>query len=100
MEDTEILKIKEIAKSMGKTQRIIYYETKKRSPALMAVLSFLIPGLGQILQGKIVRGILFFLFSWLIIPWIWSIYDAYVLAKNYNENLYEILFSEDDKKEN
>lgn len=69
-----------------------------KSPGLAAVLSFLISGLGQIYVGRIGRGIaillggiviaaisFFLLFIPMIIYWIWNIYDAYKLAKQYNE---------------
>jgi len=50
-----------------------------------AILSFFIPGLGQIIKGQILKGILIFigvaLGLVLIIPgaiiWIWQIVDAY-----------------------
>ena len=47
--------------------RIIPRTTEMRHPGLAAVLSFFIPGVGQIYNGKILRGIF-----WLIItPGIW-----------------------------
>ncbi|MCL2785954.1 MAG: hypothetical protein FWD81_01855 [Methanomassiliicoccaceae archaeon] len=75
---------------------------RDKSDGLAAVLSLLIPGAGQIYVGKIGRGIgllvlaiviasLALLFFWLIVPlifyvifWIWNIFDAYNLAKEYN----------------
>ena len=56
-----------------------------------ALLSFFIPGLGQIVKGQVGKGIGIFLgyfFSWILIItiigavvpliiWIWQIYDAY-----------------------
>jgi len=54
-----------------------------------ALLSFFIPGLGQLVKGHILKGILiwiiggligFFFFWTIIIPfiiWIWNVYDAY-----------------------
>lgn len=65
---------------------------RKRSPILSpknhwfpAILSFFIPGLGQIIQGRILRAILMWIIlialSWtIIVPiivWLWNIYDAY-----------------------
>ena len=65
-----------------------------------AVLSFLWSGLGQIYVGRIGRGlaiilggVLLLFVSWVLlwIPqvlyWIWNIYDAYNLAKKYNQEL-------------
>ncbi len=53
---------------------------------LPALLSFFIPGLGQIVKGQVGKGILIFIgtivgFMILIIPgiiiWLWQIIDAY-----------------------
>jgi TM2 domain-containing membrane protein YozV len=50
---------------------------------IAALASFFIPGLGQLLQGKLVRAILMFLLAailwWILLGWIihlWSILDA------------------------
>jgi phosphonate transport system permease protein len=73
-------------------------EHKKQSLALASVLSLLIPGLGQLYAGHLTRGItLFFvialtsalirwhkstfLFSGIIIFWLWNIWDALNLVK-------------------
>ena len=71
-----------------------------KNEGLAALLSFLWSGLGQIYVGRITRGlgiivggILLLIVSWillwipLILYWIWSIYDAYNLAKKYNQEL-------------
>lgn len=54
-----------------------------------ALLSFFIPGLGQLIKGHVLKGILiwiiggilcFFLWWTIIVPfviWAWNIYDAY-----------------------
>lgn len=71
-----------------------------KSPGLAAVLSFFVPGLGQIYNGQIAKGIvvfvigpLFFLgvLGWigvgylLYVPlWIYAIYDAYRTAERIN----------------
>jgi len=66
-----------------------------KSPAIAALLSFLVVGLGQVYAGKMKRGIVlfaacvvFFMVSFLVLPvfaalacWIVSIYDAYKLAQ-------------------
>lgn len=61
----------------------------KQTYGLPAVLSFFIPGLGQLLKGEILKGVaiwiiggLLSIFLWwtFIVPlgiWIWNIYDAY-----------------------
>lgn len=54
-----------------------------------ALISFFIPGLGQVIKGHVIKGILiwligglvgFLLFWTVIIPfviWVWNVYDAY-----------------------
>lgn len=69
-----------------------------KSSGLAAILSFLIPGLGQIYNGEIMKGVLFIVlalvFAVLIffligiplyfILWIYGIYDAYQGAERHN----------------
>ena len=57
---------------------------EQKSPALAAILSFLIAGVGQIYNGQIGKGLLIFFTSWLIIPWIIGIFDAYKTANRIN----------------
>ena len=75
-------------------RQVVIVKTEK-SPALAAVLSFLICGLGQIYNGQIGKGILFFIAFvissaaiWIVIGflstpalWIWGIVDAYKTAE-------------------
>ena len=61
---------------------------KQRYP-LHAVASAIIPGLGQILKGQIIKGLLiivlgitisYLMFWTIILPvviWLWNVYDAY-----------------------
>ncbi|HII85931.1 TPA: zinc-ribbon domain-containing protein [Candidatus Bathyarchaeota archaeon] len=77
-----------------------------KNSGLAAVLSLIIPGLGQMYAGQIGRGLLFLFigipltaiiavfFFWLIFPmflplafWIWNIYDAYKICNDYNRVL-------------
>jgi len=69
-------------------------EQPKSKNGLAAVLSFFIPGLGQLIKGHAKRGIFIFLaavissFLTLVfigmittpILWIWNIYDAYKIG--------------------
>ena len=102
--------IKEFVKDMDKTQRIVYYEQKKKSVGIVVLLSLVIPGAGQIYLGKVGKGILLFilagisailcflLIGFLLLPiiCIYSIYDAYKSAKDYNAQLYSIIFSKEE----
>lgn len=61
--------------------------TPKKDPVLAAILS-IIPGLGQIYCGRILRGIGFFIASMVLsfvfigfLIWVLNIYDSYKLAK-------------------
>jgi len=79
-----------------------------KNPGVAAVLSLFIPGLGQIYSGRIGRGLLMLFvvvplsailalfFFWLLIPlllplavWIWNIFDANNICKEYNRRLME-----------
>jgi TM2 domain-containing membrane protein YozV len=76
---------------------------KIKSELSAVVLSILLPGLGQIYNGQITKGILTiiilviilgvlfqlsFLFSILsIVIWYWSIFDAYDIARRINQGL-------------
>lgn len=69
-----------------------------KSPGLAAVLSLIIPGLGQIYNGEIGKGlamvivsIIMWVLVWLLIPflviivlWVYGIYDAYKKAERIN----------------
>ena len=62
---------------------------EKQKHGIPALISFFIPGLGQIIKGDILKGILiwvlggvitFFLWWTFIVPliiWAWNVYDAY-----------------------
>ncbi|MDI6885794.1 MAG: TM2 domain-containing protein [archaeon] len=94
MEETEAMQIKELTKDMDKNQKVSYYEQKKKSAGIATLLSFIIPGAGQMYLGRVGKGILILIFCWLIIPWLYGIYDAYKTANDYNARLYSIIFSE------
>jgi TM2 domain-containing membrane protein YozV len=72
---------------------------EEKSPLLALFCSLIIPGLGQVYNGKTARGIGIFLGSLfgliLIIPgiivWIYGMYDAYSMAKKMNSGEIEFL---------
>ena len=92
MDAMEVMQIKELTNDMGKNQKVVYYEQKKKNVGIATALSLIIPGVGQMYIGKIGMGILILIFCWLIIPWLYGIYDAYKSANDYNVELYSILF--------
>ncbi|AKG91735.1 TM2 domain [Geoglobus ahangari] len=92
MDRAEMTQIKEFVRDMDKNQKVMYFEQKRKSVGMAVALSILIPELGQMYLGKVGKGILILLFSWLIIPWIYGIYDAYKYSKDYNALLYTIIF--------
>jgi hypothetical protein len=55
-----------------------------KSPSLSAVLSAVIGGAGQIYNGQMGKGLIIFFTSWLIVPWVYGIYDAYKIAEKIN----------------
>jgi len=68
-----------------------------KNPILAAVLSFIIPGLGEIYLGKLMMGVILIIlviilttaiftitgYAWIlyIIVWLYAIYDSYTGAK-------------------
>lgn len=85
----------EICPKCGVRQPGVMGFAGEKSPAIAALLSFLVVGLGQVYAGKLKRGIVLFaacvifvMASFLVLPafaafacWIGSIYDAYKIAQ-------------------
>jgi TM2 domain-containing membrane protein YozV len=64
---------------------------KRKEPAVALLLSFFLPGVGQIYNGDIGKGIAFMIGFWVtvwigigIVFWIWAMIDAYQSATNIN----------------
>ncbi len=107
-ESMEIDEIKKLAKDKSLEEKKLLYEQYKKNEVLAIILSFLIPGLGQIYLGDTGKGVLMivlFLIGVLLTficigtiiclaVWIWSIIDAYETAKKYNLELYRAIFNE------
>lgn len=65
--------------------------SENRTYGIPALLSFFVPGLGQIVKGQVIKAILiwialgiswllqFVLIGFILLPliWLWQIYDAY-----------------------
>ncbi|MFA6965891.1 GYF domain-containing protein [Bosea sp. (in: a-proteobacteria)] len=69
----------------------LYAEMGPKSPGLALLLSFFIPGLGQMYNGQIGKGIgmlLLCIVLWMVllgwVIWIWAMIDAYSSAKAVN----------------
>jgi TM2 domain-containing membrane protein YozV len=80
------------------------YQEPLKNEGITALVSAIIPGAGQIYVGKVKRGIallignvllwivsgvLFWFLAWvpMVALWAWNIYDAYNLAKQYNQSV-------------
>ena len=48
---------------------------------LAAALSLVLPGLGQLYNGQLVKGLLVFFTAFLVVPYIYGIIDAYLVAR-------------------
>jgi len=60
------------------------YQNPKTNTAVAAILGLLFPGVGQFYNGQIGKGLLILFTSWLIIPWLYGVYDAYSVAERIN----------------
>ena len=59
----EAIKCKHCGEILDPARRPIYIERERKwIPGVAALLSFLIPGAGQIYKGHIIRGLLWFVF--------------------------------------
>ena len=88
----------EICPKCGVRVKTIPITTEKKSSGIAAIASFFIPGLGQIYNGKIGKGIMyiiigiifallmFVLIGFILYPlfWIYNMYDAYTTAEKIN----------------
>jgi TM2 domain-containing membrane protein YozV len=45
------------------------------------VFGFFVPGLGQIYNGDWAKGVVIFLTGWLILPWLYGVIDAVLVAQ-------------------
>ncbi|MBI3725922.1 hypothetical protein HY251_18490 [bacterium] len=56
----------------------------ERNPTVAALLSFVIPGLGQVYNGEAMKGVLLFFTSIFLVPWVIAVIDAYYVARLMN----------------
>lgn len=88
----------EICPKCGVRVKPVSIRTEKKSSGIAAIASFFIPGLGQIYNGQIGKGIMFIIISiifallmivligFILLPlfWVYNIYDAYKTAERIN----------------
>jgi hypothetical protein len=58
----------------------------RRRPDLAAVLSAVVPGLGQAYNGQLLKGLLIAATCWTVLPWIGGVVDALRTAERINRN--------------
>jgi TM2 domain-containing membrane protein YozV len=69
---------------------------QQKNPVLALILSLIIVGVGQVYNGQIVKGIIFFLAALILgltgigliisfIIWLYAMYDAYTIAQRIND---------------
>jgi len=58
-----------------------------KNPGVALLLSFIFPGGGQFYNGHAGKGIIVLLTFWLVLPYIWSLFDAYNSAKRINRGV-------------
>ena len=94
MSETERTMVKNASVSMDPAHKALLYEVMKKNVGLITLISVFIPGGAQIYLTQYLKGILILLFAWLIIPWLYGIYDAYTTSNKHNNELYLLIFSE------
>ena len=94
MDETERNRIRSSSSSMDAGHKVLLYEVMKKNIGLITLISLFLPGGGQIYLSQYLKGILILLLSWLIIPWLYGIYDAHSAASKYNNELYMLIFPE------
>ncbi|HUX07265.1 MAG TPA: hypothetical protein VMX35_08125 [Acidobacteriota bacterium] len=62
------------------------WQPPRRRPDLAAVLSAVVPGLGQAYNGQMLKGLLIAATCWTILPWIGGVIDALRTAERVNRN--------------
>jgi TM2 domain-containing membrane protein YozV len=64
----------------------------KKNVGLITLISIFIPGGGQIYLGEYLKGLLILLLAWLVLPWLYGIYDAHATASGFNRELYDLIY--------
>ncbi len=85
-------RISQSSSFMDSAHKALLYEVTKKNVGLITLISVFIPGGGQIYLSHYLKGVLILIFSWLVIPWLYGIYDAYTTASKYNNELHLLIF--------
>lgn len=59
----------------------VFIERSNRRPVVAALLSTVLPGAGQVYNGQFFKGLFVCFSAFLIVPWIFGIFDAAITAK-------------------
>jgi len=95
--EDEIEIIEQNKDRMSHEDKVMFYELKKKSMVVGMLLAiFVFGGMGQIYTGNAAKGVLFMLISWLVIPYIYAIWDTHRLINEYNDELYLVVFGDFD----
>ena len=91
MDEVETAQLKDMVKDMDKTQRIMLYESRRKSAGIALILSFIIPGAGLMYMGKLKKGIVVLLTFWTVVIYVLGLYWSYKDTKAHNALLYTII---------
>ena len=61
----------------------------EQSPFLAFIFALLVPGMGQVYNGDWQKGLVIFLTGWLVLPWIYGIFDAVTVANEIRNGIRE-----------
>lgn len=59
----------------------LYHDRVVSSPFSAALLSLMVPGLGQVFNRQLGKGLAVFLLSFLVLPYVFGVVDAFIVAK-------------------
>ena len=59
----------------------VFIERSNRRPVVAALLSTVLPGAGQVYNGQFFKGLFVCFTAFLIVPWIFGIFDAAITAR-------------------
>jgi hypothetical protein len=57
----------------------------QHSPLTALLFGLLVPGLGQLYNGDYLKAVIIFLTGWLLLPWVYGLFDAVLVAQEIAE---------------